>query len=369
MSKVSPDAATWAGRRVFLTGHTGFKGSWLSLWLDRLGAEVVGYSDGEPTAPSLFGAAALDRSVTSIFGDIQDLQSLSSALGESAPSVVIHLAAQPLVRRSYEDPVATFASNVMGTVNLLEAVRRAPRRVDAVIIVTTDKCYENRGWDFGYRESDRLGGKDPYSASKAAAEIVTRSYREALFGPQAGFGVATARAGNVIGGGDFASDRLIPDIVRAATVANPRVVLRNPTAERPWQHVLDCLSGYLLLAERLLHDPGLAGPWNFGPPVGPSSTVSAVVDDFVNRLNPGITVEVRPEPEKTEELLLALDATRARRLLGWAPRLALTESIALTADWYSAYLRQEDVHDVTLGQIADYERLALGETADQPARG
>ena len=357
MAGVSPTHRFWAQRRVFLTGHTGFKGSWLSLWLSRMGAELVGYSNGVPTDPSMFDAVGLEGRIDSVDGDVRDFPALAEVLSDAAPSVVFHLAAQPLVRQSYEDPIETLATNIMGTVNVLESVRQASTPVDAVVIVTTDKCYENRSWEYGYRETDRLGGKDPYSASKAAAELVTHAYRESLLDRAADPRIVTVRAGNVIGGGDFAADRLIPDLVRAAGTSEARVVLRNPTAERPWQHILDCLSGYLCLAEQLINDASLSGPWNFGPAIWPSAPVEAVVRTFVEHFGYEIAVDVEPDPDRVEELLLALDASRANRRLGWRPRLELDAAIEWTADWYRAHLRGDDMHEQTLLQIASFEQF------------
>ncbi len=353
MASLTPGA--WAERHVLMTGHTGFKGSWLSLWLSRLGARVTGFSDDVPTEPSLYELAGVAESVTSLRGDVADLDAVRGAVEDAQPSVLFHLAAQPLVRAAYDDPVTTFRTNVLGTVHALEAARLASHPVDAVVVVTTDKCYENRAWDHGYRESDRLGGRDPYSASKAAAELVTRSYRDALLAPTGGPRVVTVRAGNVIGGGDWAADRLLPDLIRAASSPEPRLTLRNPTAQRPWQHVLDCLAGYLLLTERLLGDASLAGAWNFGPDVARSATVEEVVTRFVDRLDQAVDIAVEPDEHRHEELLLALDATRARRRLGWEPRFSIEEAIASTADWYAAHLRGEDVRDLTTRQIDAYQ--------------
>ncbi len=350
-----PTADVWAGRPVLVTGHTGFKGSWLSSWLTRLGSVVTGFSDGVPTEPSLYELTGLAERITSLRGDVADPVALATAVEEARPSVIFHLAAQPLVRASYDNPVETFRTNVLGTVQVLEAARRATHPIDAVVIVTTDKCYENRAWEYGYREDDRLGGRDPYSASKAAAELVTRSYRDALLTPAGGPPVVTVRAGNVIGGGDWAADRLLPDIVRAAAAPRPRLVLRNPSAQRPWQHVLDCLAGYLLLTERLLTDPDLAGPWNFGPDVAQAASVAEVVERFVDGLGRQIEVSVESDHQRHEELLLSLDATRARRRLGWDTRFDLEAAIATTAAWYAAYLDGRDVRELTERQIIAYE--------------
>jgi CDP-glucose 4,6-dehydratase len=357
----SPATSVWSGRRVLVTGHTGFKGSWLSLWLAGHGAQVTGFSDRVPTQPSLYELAKVDQDVESLRGDVADLESLRSTVRDARPSVVFHLAAQPLVRSSYDDPIGTFRTNVMGTSNVLEAVRLAEHPIDAVVVVTTDKCYENRGWDHGYRETDELGGRDPYSASKAAAELVTRSYRDSLLPGDGAPRIVSVRAGNVIGGGDWAQDRLLPDVVRAAGTAEPRVELRNPEAERPWQHVLDCLAGYLTLTERLLGDARLTGAWNFGPAVGRSATVAEVVGLFVERLGHRVDVEVRRDPQRQGALLLPLHVSRSPRRLGWEPRLSLRDAVGLTADWYAAYLRGEDVRTLTRRQIDDYERLPTAE--------
>ena len=350
----------WSGRRVLLTGHTGFKGSWRALWLSTVGAEVVGFSDGVPTDPSMFEAASVSNLADSVEGDVRDLNGLAAALAASAPSVVFHLAAQSLVRESHKDPVRTAETNVLGTLNLLESVRCAESPIEVVVIVTTDKCYENRGWEYGYRETDRLGGKDLYSASKSAAEIITRAYRESFFSQPESPCVVTVRAGNVIGGGDYSADRLIPDIVRASGTADSTVVLRNPTAERPWQHVLDCLSGYLLLAQRLSEDRQFTGAWNFGPQIQPKATVEDVVERFLGQFGRAVRVAVHRDESRAEEHLLAVDSSRAFRRLGWTPRLDLNEAVRLTAEWYDAHLRGEDMQRLTLEQIRVFEEMDLG---------
>ena len=325
----------YSGKRVLVTGHTGFKGGWLAHWLKTLGADVAGYSLPPEASPNLFEAGAVARGVTSVLGDVRDLAALSQLVADHRPEVVFHLAAQALVRRSYREPVETFATNVMGTVNLLEACRRAgsPR---AVVVVTSDKCYENREWVWGYREQDALGGFDPYSSSKACAELATAAYRRSFFEAETGVGIATARAGNVIGGGDWAEDRLVPDLVRARVSGTP-VVIRNPTSTRPWQHVLEPLAGYLLLAQKLWEDPAPhSGPWNFGPDAGESVPVIEVARVFAREL--GVALET-PEQEAVHEARsLKLDSSRAKLLLGWKPRLTLDESLTLTARWYRAYL-------------------------------
>lgn len=339
----------WRGRRVFVTGHTGFKGSWLCLWLQSMGAEVTGYAL-PPEDPALFAEAQLGDGMRSHFGDISHLARLAGALSEADPEIVFHLAAQALVRRSYANPVETYATNVLGTVHLLEAVRRGGG-VRAVVNVTSDKCYENREWVWGYRESDELGGRDPYSSSKAAAELVTRSYRASFLRP-AGIAVATARAGNSIGGGDWAPDRLIPDVIRAR---GRSVEVRNPGAVRPWQHVLEPLAGYLLLAEALSADGDrFASAWNFGPDPGNVQSVSAVVDGLLSRLPGSARWQHDSEPHPPEAHCLRLDSTKARTELGWRPRWNLDQSLDAVAEWYRARENGGDMREVTLGQIAAY---------------
>lgn len=345
----------WRDRRVFLTGHTGFKGGWLALWLSHLGARTTGYALSPPTRPSLFELAGVGAHIESLIGDINDASHLETALQAAQPEVVFHLAAQPLVRESYAQPAATFAANVMGTVNLLEAVRKTPS-VRFVIVVTTDKCYDNREWVYGYRESDPLGGHDPYSASKAAAEIATAAWRSSFL-DAAGVGVATVRAGNVIGGGDFAPDRLLPDFVRAIE-RNAELTIRYPGAVRPWQFVLEPLRGYLEIAERgLLREPGLAGAWNFGPDESSVRTVRQVIDGFSKatawreppRVNYGATTQ-----QPHEATLLKLDTSKARARLAWEPRLNLNATLALTADWYRGWLEGVDMRQVSQRQLEHY---------------
>lgn len=348
-------AAFWQDRRVFLTGHTGFKGSWLALWLSHLGARTMGFALEPPTTPSLFELAGVDAHLKSVIGDISDAARLKSAMQAAQPEVVFHLAAQPLVRESYAQPAATFAANVMGTVNLLEAVRETPS-VRSVVVVTTDKCYDNREWVYGYRETDPLGGHDPYSASKAAAEIATNAYR-ASFLDAAGVVVSTARAGNVIGGGDFAPDRLLPDFVRAIE-RNAELDIRYPDAVRPWQFVLEPLRGYLELAQRgCEREPGMDGAWNFGPDEGNVRTVRRVIERFAQatawREPPRVrfgTVAKQPH----EATLLKLDTSKARARLGWEPRLDLDTTLALTADWYRAWLEGGDLRSVSQRQLERY---------------
>jgi CDP-glucose 4,6-dehydratase len=345
------DREFWRGRRVFITGHTGFKGAWLTLWLSELGARVTGYSLPPPTDPSLFEAAGVARLVDSIEGDIRDLGKLRDAMVVAVPEVVFHLAAQALVRRSYAEPIETFSSNVMGTVNVLEALRACPS-ARAAVIVTSDKCYENRGLARGYVEDDPLGGHDPYSSSKACAEIVAAAYRRSFF--DGGAAIATARAGNVIGGGDWAEDRLVPDMVRAF-LAGRAVRIRNPDATRPWQHVLDPLAGYLLLAERLCADgPRFAQAWNFGPGPEGSVTVRSVVEKIARQWGPGAHWELDAGEHPHEARVLALDPARARRELGWTPRLGFADSVAWTVDWYRQCTGAGNARAIITKQMHDY---------------
>jgi len=352
---INPDF--WKEKKVFLTGHTGFKGSWLSLWLQQIGAEVTGFSLPPPTQPSLFELANVAKGMTSLIGDIRDVEKLSSALKESKAEIVFHLAAQPLVRLSYKTPVDTYSTNVMGTVNLLEAIRRS-NVVRSAVIVTTDKCYENREWVWGYREDEPMGGHDPYSNSKGCAELVVSAYRRSFFSDPKGPQIASARAGNVIGGGDFAEDRLIPDIVRAA-LSKQKLTIRNPNATRPWQHVLEPLSGYLLLAERLYHENGssFAEGWNFGPIEADSLPVSKIVDlIFAEWGDASCQINFGTSSEMHEAQLLKLDISKAKKNLGWHPSLNIKESIALTSKWYHEFAMNKNLHEFTLAQIAQFKK-------------
>jgi CDP-glucose 4,6-dehydratase len=353
---VSVDPTFWRGRRVFLTGHTGFKGSWLSLWLHELGADVTGYALQPPTNPSLFETARIDELLRSNIADIRDLERLRAAMQQAKPEVVLHMAAQPLVRRSYVDPVETYATNVMGTVHLLEAVR-ATAGVRAVVNVTTDKCYLNREWEWGYRENEPMGGHDPYSSSKGCAELVTAAYRSSFFAPDAEAArVATARAGNVIGGGDWAEDRLLPDVLQAFAAGRP-VRLRNPGATRPWQHVLEPLRGYLLLAQRLASTPagGFDQPWNFGPADGDVQTVQQVVQALARQWGGGARWEVDAAAHPHEAGLLKLDIAKARSRLGWQPLLPLEEGLQWIVDWKRRCDAGDDPRAVTLAQVRTYQ--------------
>lgn len=352
------DGAFWKGRRVFLTGHTGMKGGWLSLWLQALGAEVHGYALGPPSEPNLFTVARVgDGMAASRIADIRDADALAAAVKKSRAEVVIHLAAQALVRDSYADPIGTYASNVMGTLHLLEAVRRA-ETVRAAICVTSDKCYENREWPWGYREIDPMGGYDPYSSSKGCAELVVASYRNSFLNPadfdRHGVAVASVRAGNIIGGGDWARDRLVPDIVRAILAGKPAHI-RYPGAIRPWQHVFDPLAGYLVLAQRLVTDgPAVAEAWNFGPDVANEVAVSQVADAIVARWGGDARWQHDGGDHPHEAGYLKLDCSKARSRLGWRPTIDLGAAIGMTVDWYRAHAERKDMRDVTLGQISTH---------------
>jgi CDP-glucose 4,6-dehydratase len=352
----------WRKRKVLLTGHTGFKGSWLSLWLHSLGARVIGYSLPPPTQPSLFVLAQVekgqvDKGMKSICGDVLDLDHLRRVVREHWPEIVIHMAAQSLVRRSYVDPVGNYATNILGTVHILQAVRDAPS-VQAVVVVTSDKCYENREDQRVYRETDRLGGLDPYSSSKACAEIVTAAFRESFFTrtqSEAMASVASARAGNVIGGGDFANDRLIPDVMRAV-LEGRELLIRNPHAVRPWQHVLDPLCGYLMLAEKLCYDPKLfSGSWNFGPEESETLPVSAVLERLGELWGPGISWRFDDGPHLHEAQYLKLDCTKAKKQLDWKPQWNLNSALEATVQWYKAQQLHQDVRALTLEQIRCYQ--------------
>ncbi len=351
----------WRGKRVLITGHTGFKGGWLALWLRALGAEVSGYALPPDTEPSLFESARLGSAgIGHRLGDVRDLADLRSAVKACRPDVLFHLAAQSLVRRSYAEPVETYAINVLGTAHVLEAVRREPSAA-AVVIVTSDKCYENRERDEGYRESEPMGGRDPYSSSKGCAELVTAAYRASFFDPsryaEHGVAVASVRAGNVIGGGDWSADRLIPDVCRAAA-ANKPVRVRSPRAVRPWQHVLEPLGGYLLLAERLCSDGvRFSQAWNFGPSDRDARSVADLMDRIARLWGNGLRWETDAGNHPHEAALLRLDSSKARDQLGWRPRLELDQALEWTVDWYKACLRGADMGEVTARQIASYRRL------------
>ena len=349
MEAVGVDRAFWSGRRVFLTGHTGFKGSWLALWLESMGAHVTGYGrDAIRNPESLYELARVEDGLETVSGDVRDAAALDAAVRASGAEVVLHLAAQPIVRRSYRDPAETFAVNVTGTVNLLDAVR-ASGTARSVVIVTSDKCYENAGLDRGYREDEPLGGADPYSASKACQEIVAHAYRRSF-----GVPLATARAGNVIGGGDFAEDRLVPDAMRAAAEGSA-VRVRNPDAVRPWQHVLCPLEGYLMLAERLHSGEGFDDAWNFGPRDDDALPVGRIVDRLAELWPGGLNVEVSSDPDAPPEArTLRLDSTRARERLGWRPAWELDRALVEIVDWHAAHAAGADMRAKTIEQIGEY---------------
>ena len=357
MAALNPDPAFWAGRRVLLTGHTGFKGAWLSLWLARLGARVTGFALPPETRPNLFDAIGFPAERSHI-GDIRDLSALAGAVSEAEPEIVIHMAAQALVRPSYADPVGTFAVNTMGTVHLLEAVRGAPG-VQAVVVVTSDKAYENREWPYAYRETEAMGGRDPYSASKGCAELVTSAYRASFFGTGGHPArIASARAGNVIGGGDWSLDRLIPDVVRAFG-AGESVEIRAPHAIRPWQHVLEPLAGYLRLAECLAgaDGDGFAEGWNFGPADEDCRPVSTLVERLARGWGDGAGWHLSQTTHPHEATYLKVDASKARGRLGWDRRLTLDTALDWTAAWYRAAAEGADPRALAEAEIARYEAL------------
>lgn len=345
----------WRGRKVLLTGHTGFKGAWLSCWLGELGAEVTGLALATETKPNMFDLVS--PRIRSVIGDVRDAELVARVVRESRPEVVIHMAAQALVRRSYRDPIETYATNVMGTVHVLEAIRKHGAEVRSVVVVTSDKCYENREWIWGYKETDPMGGHDPYSNSKGCSELVTASYRSSFF-ETGGVRLGSARAGNVIGGGDWSEDRLIPDIMKSC-MAGQEVVIRNPHAIRPWQHVLEPLSGYLALAEQLATgDREIACGWNFGPYEADVKTVEQIVS-HVAEIWDGVRWRRQDSADSAnavhEAKYLKLDSSQARALLNWKPRLNVNEALSWTVDWYKSYLRDPNsVADKTRQQISQY---------------
>ena len=353
------DPSFWKGRRVLLTGHTGSKGSWMSIWLKEMGADLTGFALTPPTKPSLFEDANVAEGMRSIMGDIRDLDALKKVFADTNPEVVIHMAAQPLVRESYSFPVETYAINVMGTVHVLEAVRHTPS-VRSVVIVTTDKCYENKEWVWGYREDEPMGGYDPYSNSKGCAELVTSSYRRSYFHPAKyeshKVAVASARAGNVIGGGDWADDRLIPDIIRSVMDGTP-VMIRSPYATRPWQHVLEPVGAYLLLAEKLYTEGAkFAEGWNVGPRSDDARDVEFIVNSICRNWGDGASYQIDSNPQPHEAGYLKLDIAKIESKLGWKPVWPLPVTLEKTVSWYKRYTNGEDANSLCQSQLQDYIR-------------
>lgn len=344
-------------KRVLITGHTGFKGSWLSLLLHQLGADVYGYALESPTKPSLFEEAKLQELMTSIIGDIRNFQKLRDSIKQIEPEIVIHMAAQPLVRASYKDPIETYSTNVMGTVNLFEAIRQT-NSVRAVVNVTTDKCYENKEWNWGYRENEPMGGYDPYSNSKGCSELVTASFRNSFFNSNEyhihGVALASARAGNVIGGGDWAEDRLIPDFIRAI-VKGEQLFIRSPYSIRPWQHVLESLNGYLTLAAKLLEEgPRFAEAWNFGPKDNDAQNVEWITKTICELWGESVTYQIDSNPQPHEANYLKLDCSKAKSELNWQPIWDIHKALQSIVDWNKAWLNKEDIRSVCNQQINDY---------------
>lgn len=343
----------WKGKKVFLTGHTGFKGSWLAIWLQTMGAVVKGYALSPPTTPSLFFEANVSENMESITGDIRDLESLKGSMLPFNPDILIHMAAQPLVRLSYLNPTETYSTNVMGTVNVLEAARSCTN-LKAIVSVTSDKCYENKEWNWGYRENEPMGGYDPYSSSKGCAELVTSAYRRSFFGTNDTASIASTRSGNVIGGGDWADDRLIPDILKAFEKQEP-VVIRNPLSTRPWQHVLEPLSGYLLLAEQLYtNGKQFAEAWNFGPKEGDVKPVSWILDKMVSNWGNGASWKLDENENPHEAGFLKLDCSKVASKLDWYPKWDLETTLNLITDWHLGWLRGDSTYESCLKEINRY---------------
>jgi len=344
-------------KKILVTGHTGFKGSWLCILLNRLGADIYGYALAPPTDPSLFVEAKIEKLMSSFIGDIRDFQNLKQVLNEVKPEIIIHMAAQPLVRESYRNPIETYSTNVMGTVNLLEAIRQT-ECIKVLVNVTSDKCYENKEWHWGYRENESMGGYDPYSNSKGCSELVTASYRNSFFNPknysQHGVTVATARAGNVVGGGDWADDRLIPDFIRSISKGE-KLKIRSPYAIRPWQHVLDPLSGYLtLVSHLLLHGSKYAEAWNFGPKENDDKNVEWIASKICSLWGENVEYEIDSTPQPHEANYLKLDCSKAKVELGWSSRWDIETSLAKVVEWTKAYNKNADVRQLCVDQIIDF---------------
>lgn len=355
MGNIKINKSFWKNKKVFITGHTGFKGAWLSIWLQDCGAKLAGYSLPPNTKPNLFEEASVADGMRSVIGDIRDLEVLTKSIKDFSPDVVIHMAAQPLVRLSYRDPIDTYSTNVMGTVNLFEAIRQTSS-VKAVVNVTTDKCYQNKEWVWGYRENEVMGGLDPYSNSKACSELVTAAYRSSFFNITGSAKVASGRAGNVIGGGDWAEDRLIPDILRSFKNKEP-IKVRNPSATRPWQHVLEPLSGYLMLAEKLYTDGDkYAEGWNFGPEDSDVKTVRSVVEYLINKLGEKKDFFHDTSEQPHEAKLLKLDISKAKNLLEWYPKWNLIDALDSIIEWQKEWIDGEDARKLTLKQIHKFEQ-------------
>lgn len=356
LEKMVIDRNFWHAKRVFITGHTGFKGGWLTLWLQSLGAVVSGYSLAPSTSPNLFTIASVGEGIQSYQADIRDFESLKNAMTQSEPEVIFHLAAQPLVRYSYSEPLETYSTNVMGTANLLQAAR-AVKSLRALIVITSDKCYENREWLWGYRETDPMGGYDPYSSSKGCAELVTAAFRRSFFPATQLAAIASARAGNVIGGGDWSGDRLIPDAMRAFEESR-ELVIRSPEAIRPWQHVLEPLAGYLMLAQCLCQQPRYVDEgWNFGPNDVDAKPVKWVVDRLCKLWGSGAQWRIDVNPQPHEAHYLKLDISKAKARLGWVPRWNLELALQNTVEWYRAYTNNYDMRTFSLDQIKSYENF------------
>jgi CDP-glucose 4,6-dehydratase len=353
ISKGKVDASFWKGKKVYLTGHTGFKGSWLSLWLQNMGALVKGYSLDVNTNPALFIKANVAAGMDSEIGDIRDLEKLTKSMVSFSPDILIHMAAQPLVRLSYQEPVGTYTTNVIGTVNVLEAARKC-QNLKAIISVTTDKCYENKEWEWGYRENEAMGGHDPYSSSKGCAELVTSAYRRSFFSSIGTASLASARAGNVVGGGDWAEDRLIPDILKSFEKSEP-VAIRNPLSTRPWQHVLEPLSGYLVLAQELfLNGDEFAEGWNFGPKDEDCKPVSWILDKMVSNWGNNASWSLDKNNNPHEAGFLKLDCSKSANRLKWQPKWNLEETLEMIVNWHKNFLMDNDIKKECLKQINKY---------------
>jgi CDP-glucose 4,6-dehydratase len=354
----------YRGKRVLVTGHTGFKGGWLSLWLHKMGAQVIGFSNPPSTDPSFYGSCNIGNITTDLIGDIRDVEDITTAIQGHRPDFIFHLAAQPIVRTSYENPVDTFSTNVMGTINVLEAIRNSEHKAVCVFI-TSDKCYENKEWEYAYRENDKLGGKDPYSASKAMAEMAVNAYRQSYFGlPTSHYAVATARAGNVIGGGDWSTDRIVPDCVRSLH-QNEQIMLRNFRAIRPWQHVLDVLNGYLKLAAHMKifmkeDSQKYAGAWNFGPDAENCISVMELAHNMRDCWDSNViidNIDNKIEDEKKEATYLKLDSSKSRSALRWKPKYDVEKSVEKTVEWYKAHYNGENMKSFSINQINEWQNL------------